>query len=1226
SETGYFAIACGDFNGDTLVDVFVGNNGGQDVVYDNVPRLSGNIYSDDNTTLSAVTGTITARAYNCTTGAQIGSSSVAATSSYAIACYPVPSNGDMIAVYLDTGTAADRCMTVFPWKTSTAGNQLSIHLRKQYVRFTDNDVAGVDIQQSAAGFANIDAGTNANTIVTSATSTAFTTASGIGVQIKRGPTSNGVSILQLNNNCVVDINGSVLVETTCQLVMQTNGTLNVAGDWTLSGTAVFTKGTGTTVTFDGGTAQTVTSTTYGFNALVASGASTSVVLASTGVSATTSVVVQSNATLGMNSGVTLTTPSVTLSSGGTLQLDSNETLKLDNAGTLTVNSSCTLKIRGTSGAAAATAGTIRGTNGLASNEKWKVVLADGGTLDIRGGRFVDGWIDQNDASPTPAQIALVNTYFYGLPTGIGSAFIELDNVATGRLVFDNLYFTRLLESGASTNCETAALARNISSSSTTSEVHVIGYSGPLGGEAFDDDTNGKIHWLNGITPFKMDLDGAPTNPSSLDEALDSLGTGTTLKLWAHYEDTSGGANVLKSAFGTHVGTLTIPATLGAGDVLELDGFTFMTQNGNATVIDASAAAGTVKLYNCMFVDPWTTAAGSPSPVFINGGTVEAYNCTIDTTVSATSGFDVATDCIEARDYVATPQYFLDYTPTVADLSKRNLHLTKAGHDAIGAPGALVAGHERDIDGKERPSAAASDLGCCYYGSDDSAAIYQTIDDITDGAATTPDAVLSPYLSIVNGPAGCYYATSYDGTNCYLSLINWSNQTIAKKISWTGYRCANPTFVQATDLTDNYLVYVAYAKDQPDRLDTVIRLRHQSSGNDGDPSDDTLSSLGDAGVAGVLSSYDGVTNPDITNGAGWDGQLFLINSFFSGMTEMMVAIATQENNGEIHTFYVSTVSTNGNFYKESTFTTVGVAAESYASGTVNIKPSPYAPVLVSGGVSGGKLIVTRVSEGGGSASTNATLVNLSRSAAQNTVNSFLNANNDQSTSGTSFSAVPGVLTNTNGDLMSAYNGDDRVFQYALDTLTGTWLTDVGLTGYGAPDGVNLCQDAVARVTWVPLYNSTTGNGAVAAIEYAKTGGAGDNDSALELLTNTYADTTMRYHDSAMTHGSFYQGVAHIVGKPVAVVRNITDKGVWCATDAGYLYGWRGSGTYGDATADKGALKTGFPKQFGAPIAYLDFMRCTDNTINAALGFGAGLTKFYLAVKNERGEVTLVRRTA
>ncbi|NUQ34865.1 MAG: hypothetical protein HUU29_07990, partial [Planctomycetaceae bacterium] len=400
---------------------------------------------------------------------------------------------------------------------------------------------------------------------------------------------------------------------------------------------------------------------------------------------------------------------------GTLVINDNAMLAVTGNIDITLQLSAELRIRGDDPSAAATAGTI--TSDLIGTDKWTLLVSDSSIIDIRGARLIDGYI--NPFGAQPAEFKFADVLFYSLPAGVGNAFINLESLDSGAMAFNKMTFNR----GSAVS---AANASNIRADAGTRELWIGGYAGDLGGETFDNDPSGRIHWVNNAVKIKVD-NGAVTYAESLDEALDGLGAGT-LKIYANYIDASGD---LVSAFQTVPTPLVLPNFTGT---LELDGFVFRTTASSATLIDTSAVVGggVVKLYNCMLLDPEDSGATGRALV-TGGGTVTADFCTVDTDTMATSGLDSEDDCLFTRPIVSA---------NYVNSGDRNFHLTLTGNAAIGAgDGALVAGHERDIDGMLRPDATSVNLGADYYGSSGTAASILNPIDVTGGLAATADMVV-----------------------------------------------------------------------------------------------------------------------------------------------------------------------------------------------------------------------------------------------------------------------------------------------------------------------------------------------------------------------------------------------------------------------------------------------------------------------------------------------------
>lgn len=467
---------------------------------------------------------------------------------------------------------------------------------------------------------------------------------------------------------------------------------------------------------------------------------------------TNTITVNSGGSLTVAAGGALTATNGTVSVSGTLILDDNGALTLGN-GNLTVNSGGALRTTGSSSSAANTAGTIQST--VAGSTKWQLVVADGGSVDARGARFIDGYINPSGTAPT--ELRLTDVLFSSLPNGVGNAFIDLRTVSSGSIAFGKLTFTR----GTGVAIASAA---NIRADTNTQEIYVIGYAGDIGGETFDNDAFGKIHWINNTTPVKV-VGGAGSTAESLDEALDSLGGGT-LQVFASYTDGSGD---LVTGAQTVPGKLVLPNFSGT---LELDGFIFRTTStATGIVLDTSAvtSGGTVKLFNCMLIDPYDSAPATGRAMINRGaGNAEviAEFCTIDTSTRVVAGLEDdnanSINCLYTRPITAA---------NYINSADRNYHLTLTGNSAIAnGTGLLTAGHERDIDGVVRPDATNSDLGADYYGSNGTAASIISLTDITGGLAATPAMVVVEGGSILGVGTQAHMVASYDESKDRKSVV------------------------------------------------------------------------------------------------------------------------------------------------------------------------------------------------------------------------------------------------------------------------------------------------------------------------------------------------------------------------------------------------------------------------------------------------------------------------
>lgn len=906
---------------------------------------------------------------------------------------------------------------------------------------------------------------------------------------------------------------------------------------------------------------------------------------SSAVSNITSLTILPNSTLTFASGGSLQT-SGAISVSGTLVLDDNSTLTIGGNQNITVNSGGALNVTGSDSSAAATAGTIQSTT--SGTTYWQLVVANGGSVDARGARFIDGVI--NPSSTAPTELRLTDVFFSALPSGVGNAFIDLQTVDTGAIAFKDLTFNR-----GSAVAVTSAV--NILADANTKEIWVGGYGGDIGGETFDVDASNNIHWVNNAAPIKRD-DGAVTYVESLDEALEGLGAGT-LKIYANYTDGSGD---LVSGFSTVGGALVLPDFSGT---LELDGFTFRTVSAaSGTVLDTTAivSGGTVKLYNCMLLDPYDNT-GTGRALITATGTVTADFCTVDADSAATAGIDTEDDCLFTRPITAA---------NYVDSSGRNYHLTLTGNSSIGnGDGALVSGHERDVDGVVRPDSTNSDLGADYYGSDGTAASIISLTDVTGGLATTPSMVIVEGGSVLGSGSGAHFVASYDESNCYLSAINRTDITVYDSLSWTGYRCVTPTVVQCTSPdTNKFWVYVGYDSDSDGNCDTIRRCLYNTT---------TTSFESSATVGDVSGNLANATNSDtdITLNSGWKGSIAYVSPFISGTAEHQAAIITEDGGGEVHTFFINNAAANGNFYRETTFTTAARAAESFTSGTTTVNANSYAQIILTGGSGSGTMYLTRTNNGAGANAAGLLLV--SRATDGGDITGLVTNTLTGPASGASFSATPGLVSNFSSQLMSSYNGESKIAMYTSDTLVAQTI-DLGLSGYGAPDGVDSKAVYQSRTTLVPFYNASTGKGAVAAVEYAYDQNGG---STYEVLNGSYSDNKLYYTGSGGAN-DFDAGVAHITGKPTSLLYLFTKQTAWCGTSAGLLYAWDVAGNVtGEDTVAKGTLRANYPISVpSGEITQLANHQLTDATKKTALGLGAG-TQFVVTVYTSTGQLILVR---
>lgn len=987
----------------------------------------------------------------------------------------------------------------------------------------------------------------------------------------------------------VTLQDNILVEGDFTLQAGTLNTGNydieVQGDLTINSSATLNNGTSEFI-FSGSDSATIDFGGKSIDSITFSGSGEKCI--STDLTVTNDFTVNSGASACVGNGAELDYENASTTDfvvNGTLTLEGGSTLELEDGAQVNVGSGGTLAATGTDPSNPASAATIQSEN--AGSGSWEISVGSGGSIDLAGAALSDGVIDVDAGA---SAVIIESTSFSSLPSGMGDAFIDLSGVTTGDISFSDLTFNR----GNNVSVEDAS---PINADATTSEFVVAGYAGDMAGETFDSDPNNKILWVN--NQHGLSLTGwTSTTVRVFDRVNTYLPSGAqTLNVSRFSTVTVGSASVAVSGYADVRRKFVLDDFAGT---LNIHAMTFRATSADPVVIDASAvvSGGTINFYNCIFVDPDASGANA---LFVPGGaTINLVLCTVDSDTATAGHNGSATDCIFARQAGFDTDLFADYSKNVSgNFRERNLRLrTVTGGMSSATPHGTFS---EDIDGRTRSNPTT--IGAAEFTASRSMLLQVT--DVSSTSTTTRNAALVfNATQTYNASELVSYVTSTDGALAYLSVLDHSDLTVAGVISFAATNVGNASYQQCSDDSSLYWVLVSYDSDGDGSFDRMRKILHNSS---------TDSLTGSADV--LLRNDSNTADVDFSSGKGWDGQIFLQPTALTGSAGLQAVFASQDNGGELHSYYFNSASTSGSFYSNAAHTgNTGQAARSYVSGstlgiaTVDLEPNPAAMTAMIGSSSVGVMAVTRYRN----ATLAHALVLMDRSGDGTILNGTIGP-----ALGETFSSAPFVTFNTAGRRIAAFTGESKVHMFVPATWTLGQTLDIGLSGFGAPLGVDMTGFAFGGSVFVPFYNESEGIGAVAAIEYSS---AQNANASLELLDGSYSDTRLRFDAG---NGGFSDGVAYTIGSPRRLYWLPQLSSLFAITDAGWLYGWSTQFQLSSAnTSAKGAPLAGLPMEFpGGRIGALAGVNLTNASLKSELGMSASGPA--LLVFTDSGQIYVVR---